>query len=104
MALTLSVCSASASDFDKVLNTVVSNNMALKYADAENQAAIASLKSENTLDAPEIGFESLWGQKESETNAIFRSLKGLTGRGYILPDVRLYVNLRPLCNIFRSLQ
>ncbi|MFA4052761.1 MAG: TolC family protein, partial [Duncaniella muris] len=53
----------SASDFDKVLNTVVSNNMALKYADAENQAAIASLKSENTLDAPEIGFESLWGAK-----------------------------------------
>lgn len=63
MALTLSVCSASASDFDKVLNTVVSNNMALKYADAENQAAIASLKSENTLDAPEIGFKSLWGAK-----------------------------------------
>lgn len=63
MALALSVCSASASDFDKVLNTVVSNNMALKYADAENQAAIASLKSENTLDAPEIGFESLWGAK-----------------------------------------
>ena len=30
-----SVCSASASDFDKVLNTVVSNNMAPKYADAE---------------------------------------------------------------------
>ncbi|WP_290451542.1 TolC family protein, partial [Duncaniella muris] len=53
----------SASDFDKVLNTVVSNNMALKYADAENQAAIASLKSENTLDAPEIGFKSLWGAK-----------------------------------------
>lgn len=63
MALALSVCSVSASDFDKVLNTVVSNNMALKYADAENQAAIASLKSENTLDAPEIGFESLWGAK-----------------------------------------
>lgn len=63
MALALSVCYASASDFDKVLNTVVSNNMALKYADAENQAAIASLKSENTLDAPEIGFESLWGAK-----------------------------------------
>ena len=95
MALTLSVCSASASDFDKVLNTVVSNNMALKYADAENQAAIASLKSD---------LKVYGGQKESETNAIFRSLKGLTGRGYILPDVRLYVNLRPLCNIFRSLQ
>ena len=61
MALALTVCSVSASDFDKVLNTVVSNNMALKYADAENQAAIASLKSENTLDAPEIGFKSLWG-------------------------------------------
>jgi len=63
MALALTVCSVSASDFDKVLNTVVSNNMALKYADAENQSAIASLKSENTLDAPEIGFKSLWGAK-----------------------------------------
>ena len=38
----------------------------------KNQAAIASLKSENTLDAPEIGFESLWGQKESGDKRNFR--------------------------------
>ena len=57
----LPVSTVLASDFDRVLNTVVSNNMSLKYAEAENQAEIASLEAENTLDAPEIGFESLWG-------------------------------------------
>ena len=61
--LSLSGLSVCASDFDKVLDTVVSNNLALKYTDSENEAAIASMKAENTLDAPEIGFESLWGAK-----------------------------------------
>lgn len=54
---------ASASDFDRVLETVVSNNLSLKYAESENKAAIAAMKAENTLEAPEIGFESLWGAK-----------------------------------------
>lgn len=53
----------SASDFDRVLETVVSNNLSLKYAESENEAAIAAMKAENTLEAPEIGFESLWGAK-----------------------------------------
>lgn len=53
----------SASDFDRVLETVVSNNLSLKYAESENKAAIAAMKAENTLEAPEIGFESLWGAK-----------------------------------------
>ncbi|MDE5988435.1 MAG: TolC family protein [Duncaniella sp.] len=59
----LSVFYASASDFDRVLETVVSNNLSLKYAESENKAAIAAMKAENTLEAPEIGFESLWGAK-----------------------------------------
>lgn len=59
----LSVFYASASDFDRVLETVVSNNLSLKYAESENEAAIAAMKAENTLEAPEIGFESLWGAK-----------------------------------------
>lgn len=63
LLLSLSGLSVCASDFDKVLDTVVSNNLALKYTDSENEAAIASMKAENTLDAPEIGFESLWGAK-----------------------------------------
>lgn len=59
----LSVSYVSASDFDRVLETVVSNNLSLKYAESENKAAIAAMKAENTLEAPEIGFESLWGAK-----------------------------------------
>lgn len=62
-SLILSVFYASASDFDRVLETVVSNNLSLKYAESENKAAIAAMKAENTLEAPEIGFESLWGAK-----------------------------------------
>lgn len=50
-----------ASDFDDVVNTVLSNNLSLKYTEAENAASIAELKAENTLDAPEISFENLWG-------------------------------------------
>lgn len=62
-SLILSVSYVSASDFDRVLETVVSNNLSLKYAESENKAAIAAMKAENTLEAPEIGFESLWGAK-----------------------------------------
>lgn len=62
-SLILSVSYVSASDFDRVLETVVSNNLSLKYAESENEAAIAAMKAENTLEAPEIGFESLWGAK-----------------------------------------
>ncbi|MDE6090939.1 MAG: TolC family protein [Duncaniella sp.] len=53
-----------ASDFDDVLNTVLSNNLSLKYTEAENSASIAELKAENTLEAPEVSFESLWGGTE----------------------------------------
>lgn len=63
LSLVLSVLSVSASDFDRILETVVSNNLSLKYAESENEAAIAAMKAENTLEAPEIGFESLWGAK-----------------------------------------
>ena len=53
-----------ASDFDDVLNTVLSNNLSLKYTEAENSASIAELKAENTLEAPEVSFEGLWGGTE----------------------------------------
>ena len=52
-----------ASDFDDVLDTVVKNNLGLKYGLADKEASIAEMKSENTLEAPEVGFESLWGMK-----------------------------------------
>lgn len=54
-----------ASDFDDVVNTVMSNNLSLRYGVADNVATIEELKAENTLEAPEISFESLWGSKEA---------------------------------------
>lgn len=52
-----------ASDFDDVLDTVMGNNLSLKYRDAENAAALDEMKAENTLPAPEISYENLWGAK-----------------------------------------
>lgn len=54
-----------ASDFDDVVNTVLSNNLSLKYGVADNVATIEELKAENTLEAPEVSFESLWGSKDA---------------------------------------
>lgn len=45
---------AFASDFDDVLNTVMSNNLSIKYAVADNAASLEELKAENTLEAPEF--------------------------------------------------
>lgn len=52
-----------ASDFDDVLNTVMSNNLSLRYGVADNAAALEELKAENTLEAPELSYENLWGTK-----------------------------------------
>lgn len=54
---------AFASDFDDVLNTVMSNNLSIKYAVADNAASLEELKAENTLEAPEFSYENLWGAK-----------------------------------------
>ncbi len=58
-----SIFTAQSSDFDEVLATVVGNNLSLKSVSAENAAEIASMKADNSLDAPEIGFENMWGAK-----------------------------------------
>lgn len=58
--LPLSVC---ASDFDDVLNTIVGNSIAMKYGDADRQASISEMKADNTLEAPEVSYENLWGAK-----------------------------------------
>lgn len=52
-----------ASDFDEVLDTVMSNNLSLRYAAADNAATVEELKAENVLEAPEVSFENLWGAK-----------------------------------------
>lgn len=52
-----------ASDFDEVLDTVMSNNLSLRYAAADNAATVEELKVENVLEAPEVSFENLWGAK-----------------------------------------
>ena len=52
-----------ASDFDDVLSTIVSNNLSLKNAVAVDEASIAEMKAENTLEAPEFSYENLFGAK-----------------------------------------
>lgn len=54
-----------ASDYDDAVSTILSNNLTLKYGVAENAATLEELKAENTLEAPEISFENLWGSKEA---------------------------------------
>lgn len=52
-----------ASDFDKVLNTIVDNNYAIKYGEMTRLASIADMKAENTVEPPEVSFENLWGSR-----------------------------------------
>ncbi|MCM1356583.1 MAG: TolC family protein [Staphylococcus sp.] len=52
-----------ASDFDDVLDSVMGNNLSLKYRYVENEAALDEMKAENTLPAPEFSYENLWGAK-----------------------------------------
>ncbi len=50
-----------ASDFDEVLNTVVKNNLTQRYSTLSDEAKIEGLKGENQLEAPELGFDHVWG-------------------------------------------
>ncbi|MCM1075782.1 MAG: TolC family protein [Bacteroides sp.] len=56
---------AVASDFDDVLNTVMANNLSMKYSMADNAATIEGMKAENALETPELSYENLWGSKEA---------------------------------------
>lgn len=53
----------SSTAFDEVLNTVAGNSLSVRYTEAGNAASLESLKAENTLEAPEIEMEHLWGMK-----------------------------------------
>lgn len=59
----LSPIGSFASYFDEVLSTVVGNNLTQKSILASDIASVAEMKAENTLEAPEFSYESLWGAK-----------------------------------------
>lgn len=61
LLISLNTAFVSASDFETVLNKIVANNLTIKYADSERDASIMEMKAENTLEAPEITYENLWG-------------------------------------------
>ena len=84
--LPLSVC---ASDFDDVLNTIVGNSIAMKYGDADRQASISEMKADNALEAPEVSYENLWGEKGLVTSVTFRSRSLLIGPVFIWHAGRL---------------
>lgn len=54
---------ASASDFNDVLSTLMSNNLEYRAAVAADNATVTEMKAENVLDAPEISYEKVWGAK-----------------------------------------
>lgn len=50
-----------ADNFSEVMNTIVANNLAGKYNLASDAAKVEEMKGENTLEAPEVEFEHVWG-------------------------------------------
>lgn len=56
--------SAYAADFETVVNTIVSNNAALAAQRESYKAQGLTMRADNTLSDPEIGFEHQWGPAE----------------------------------------
>jgi len=54
---------ASAKSFNDILYSVAANNPTLAAGVAESNAELSSLKSENNLPDPEIGYEHTWGKE-----------------------------------------
>ncbi len=50
-----------ADNFSDVMNAIVANNLTGKYNLASDAAKIEVMKGENMLEAPEVGFEHVWG-------------------------------------------
>lgn len=57
-----------ASDFDRALNILVSNNLEAKINSRRGEAEIETLKSENILEGPEAEFSRVWGTNEEVGN------------------------------------
>lgn len=69
VALTLATyVSVMASDFDRALNILVSNNLEAKINSRRGEAEIETLKSENILEGPEAEFSRVWGTNEEVGN------------------------------------
>lgn len=60
--------SVMASDFDRALNILVSNNLEAKINSRRGEAEIETLKSENILEGPEAEFSRVWGTNEEVGN------------------------------------
>lgn len=52
---------AGATDFDRALDILVSNNLEAKVANERGVSEIESLKAENSLEGPEAEFSRVWG-------------------------------------------
>lgn len=63
--LTFSAPRAGSQNFDGLVDQVLENNLSLKANAARNSSEIYSLKSDNTLSAPEVEFEYLWGTDDA---------------------------------------
>lgn len=52
-----------AQSFDKLMYTVAENNKQLKAQMKSNQSVVESMKAENVLSSPEVGFEHNWSNR-----------------------------------------
>ena len=55
------IASGGATDFDRALDILVSNNLEAKVANERGVSEIESLKAENSLEGPEAEFSRVWG-------------------------------------------
>lgn len=73
-ALLFSGLTGRADSFDEVVNTIATNNLTAKYNLAIDEAALEEMRDENTLEAPEIGFDHLWGDSKEAGNKLSVSI------------------------------
>lgn len=62
-AVIIITITAQAKSFDEILYDIATNNPTLASSVAQNESEINSLKSENNLPDPEIGYEHKWGKE-----------------------------------------
>lgn len=72
--LLLSASTVKANGFDDVVNTIAANNLTAKFNMANDEAALEEMRNENTLEAPEIGFDHLWGDSKEVGNKLSVSI------------------------------
>ncbi len=68
--LSLSLCVVGADGFDNAVDRLVGNNLGLRAEIARGEAAVETIKAENTLGGPELEFTREWGNNAEVGNKL----------------------------------